>query len=265
VGKNVRGILVAEDLINLEDNMGMIVKNLSIIAAAAGAILFISLSGGCRKEESHNVAQSSGEVVTNEYANTQEPKKEVVLPGKMSAAGYYDYGVEHIKKGGFDEAIAAWEKVLELDPTMVNAYEKLGMAYYTQGRFDKAIEIYRKESELNPNNPKVYFNMGVVYRMNEQFDDAIKMQKKAISLEPKFASAFNELGLTFCKQRKLDEAIQAHKKALELDPNLGTAHNYLGVAYLLKGMNAEAEAEFSEFRKYDAGKDIFPSSHGSVH
>ncbi|MFO0794707.1 MAG: tetratricopeptide repeat protein [Candidatus Brocadiaceae bacterium] len=52
----------------------------------------------------------------------------------------------------------------------------------------------------------------------------------------------------YCKQRKLDEAIVLYKKALELDPKLGTAHNYLGVVYLLKGMSAEATAEFEEFK-----------------
>ena len=92
--------------------------------------------------------------------------------------------------------------------------------------------------------------------------EAIKMQTKAISLNPNFASAFNELGLTYCKQRKLDEAMNAHKKALELDPKLGTAHNYLGVVYLLKGMSAEADAEFNEFKKYEAGKQMGPS-HGA--
>ena len=54
--------------------------------------------------------------------------------------------------------------------------------------------------------------------------------------------------------KKLDEAIAAHKKALELDPKLGNAHNYLGVVYLLKGMSVEAEAEFNEFKKYEAEK-----------
>ncbi|MEK7290763.1 MAG: tetratricopeptide repeat protein [Planctomycetota bacterium] len=240
--------------------MWTIGKNISIITIA-GAVTFISLLG-CGKKETSEGTVASKEAVSEGVSDTQETKKEVKLPEKMTAQQYYEYGIEHIKKGGFDEAIAAWEKALELDPKMFTAYEKLGKAYYTQGKFDKAGQIYRKEMELKPNDPMVYFSLGVVYRMNEQFEDAVNMQMRAISLNPDLATAYNELGLTYCKQKKLDEAIAAHKKALELDPKLGNAHNYLGVVYLLKGMSVEAEAEFNEFKKYEAEKKMYPS-HGA--
>ncbi len=239
--------------------MRMIGKNLQILTIS-GAMLFMSLYGCSKKEVSEGVSKSE-EAASGEALVDREVKKEIKLPEKMSASEYYNYGLEHVKKGGFDEAIAAWERALELEPTMTNAYEKLAKAYYTQGKFTKAGEIYRKELTLKPDDPMIYFSLGVVYRMNEQLEDAVKMQTQALSLNPKLASAYNELGLTYCKQKRLDEAVAAHKTALELDPKLGTAHNYLGVVYLLKGMSAEADAEFNEFKKYEAGK-MMPSSHG---
>lgn len=242
--------------------MGMTGKKLPFIAIAS-TFVFLSLYGCSKKEVSESVEVANREAVTEEGSDTHETRKEVVLPEKMTAAEYYSYGLEKIKKGGFDDAIAAWEKALELEPTMVNVYEKLGKAYYTLARFDKAGAIYRKELELKPDDPLIYHSLGVVYRMNEQFEDAVKMQKKALSLNPNLAPAYNELGLTYCKQKKLDEAVDAHKKALELDAKLGTAHNYLGVVYLLKGMSAEAEEEFNQFKKYEAEKKMYPS-HGAA-
>lgn len=241
--------------------MGIIGRNLPAIAIA-GAVIFLSLCGCTKKETSENSEAVNKEAMSGEDHDTQEIKKEVLLPENMTATEYYNYGLESIKKSGFDEAIAAWEKALKLEPTMVSVYEKLGKAYYTQGRFDKAGEIYRKELALKPDDPMIYYSLGVVYRMNEQFEDAVQMQMKALSLNPNLANAYNELGLTYCKQKKLDEAIDAHKKALELDPKLGTAHNYLGVVYLLKGMSAEAEEEFNQFKKYEAGKSMYPP-HGA--
>ena len=241
--------------------MGMTGKNLPLVAIAS-IVVGLSVYGCSKKESPESAEVKHQEVASDEGSDTQEVKKEVVLPEKMTAAEYYQFGVESIKKGGFDEAIAAWQKVLELDPAMMSAYEKLGKAYYTQGRFDKAGEIYRKQLELKPDDPVIYYSLGVVYRMNEQFEDAVKMQKKALSLNPKLATAYNELGLIYCKQKKLDEAVAAHKTALELDPKLGTAHNYLGVVYLLKGMSAEAEEEFNQFKKYEAEKAM-PSAHGA--
>ncbi len=237
-------------------------RNLSIITVA-GAVVILSLYGCSKKESSNNIEVANRGAVAEEDSDNPETGKEVVLPEKMTATEYYNYGVENIKKGGFDVAIAAWQKALEIDPTMTAVYDKLGMAYYTLGRFGKAGEIYRKELELKPDDPMIYHSLGVVYRLNEQFEDAVKMQTKALSLNPQLAIAYNELGLTYCKQKKLDEAVAAHKKALELDPKLGTAHNYLGVVYLLKGMSAEAEEEFNQFKKYEAGKNMYPP-HGAA-
>ncbi|MCF6158970.1 MAG: tetratricopeptide repeat protein [wastewater metagenome] len=251
----------------LENTMGVIGRNLSVITITS-AVSFLAFLGGCDKKETSGVIHTGEDVVTGEYSDTvgsdtvQEDKKEIKLPENMTAEEYYQFGLERIKKGGFDEAIAAWEKVLTLDPMMFSVYDKLGKAYYTQGKFHKAAEVYRKQLDIRPNEPMTYFSLGVVYRMNEQYEDAVEMQMKAISLKPEFASAYNELGLTYCKQRRLEEAIEAHKHALELDPGLGAAHNYLGVAYLLKGMNAEAEMAFNEFKKYEAGKNM-PSQHGA--
>ena len=133
----------------------MIGKKIPFISIA-GTFVFLSLYGCGKKEVSENVEVVNREVVNEEGSATKETKKEVVLPEKMTAAEYYNYGLESIKKGGFDDAIAAWEKALELEPTMVNAYEKLAKAYYTQARFDKAGAIYRKELELTPDDPMIY-------------------------------------------------------------------------------------------------------------
>ncbi|HHT9106239.1 MAG TPA: tetratricopeptide repeat protein [Candidatus Wujingus californicus] len=226
-------------------------------------VTFISLNGCGKKEGPEGVAVTDSGAGSGESTDSEGIKKEVKLPENMTAKEYYNFGLEQIKKGMFDEAIAAWEKAIELEPTMANAYEKLGKAYYTQGRFQKAGEIYRKELELKPDDPMIYFSLGVVYRMNEQYEDAVKMQTKALDLNPNLATSYNELGLTYCKQKKLDEAVSAHKRALELDPKIGTAHNYLGVVYLLKGMSAEAQEEFEQFKKYEAGKNM-PPQHGAA-
>src|SRR3972149_2108472 len=134
-------------------------RNVQILTITC-TLLFISLYG-CSKKEVSEVTSKSEEIATEGESDVQEVKKEVKLPEKMSASEYYTYGLEHIKKGGFDEAIAAWEKALELEPTMINAYEKLAKAYYTQGKFTKAGEIYRKELTLKPDDPMIYFSLGV--------------------------------------------------------------------------------------------------------
>ncbi|MBM4054963.1 MAG: tetratricopeptide repeat protein [Planctomycetes bacterium] len=226
-------------------------------------ILVLFLLYGCGKQQSSDTVGSKDTgMIPESGTESQEGKTEIKIPENMTAEQYYNFGVENIKKGQFDVSIAAWEKAIELDPAMVAAYEKLGKAYYTQGRFDKASHLYRRAIEMDPYNAMLYFSLGVVYRMNLQYEDAIDMQMKALSFDPNLAIVYNELGLTYCKQKRLDEAVAAHKKAIELNPKLGSAHNYLGVVYLLKGMSKEAEEEFNEFKKFEAGSQM-PQGHGA--
>ncbi|MCF6148247.1 MAG: tetratricopeptide repeat protein [Candidatus Kuenenia sp.] len=238
----------------------MVIKNLNKIVPC---VLALFVFYGCGKQQSSDTIGAKDEgVIAEGDAVSQEAKKVVKIPENMTAEQYYTFGLENIKKGQFDVSIAAWEKAIELDPAMVKVYEKLGKAYYTLGKFSKSSQVYRKAIELEPYDAMLYFSLGVVYRMNLQYEDAIDVLMKSLSFDPNLAIVYNELGLVYCKQKMLDEAIAAHKKALELDPKLGNAHNYLGVVYLLKGMSKEAEEEFDEYKKYEAGIQM-PPGHGA--
>src|SRR3990170_3886782 len=63
---------------------------------------------------------------------------------------YLLHGNEHIAQGNYDQAIAEFNKALELDPNSVKAYDGRGIAYYYQGNFDQAITDYSKVIELDP-------------------------------------------------------------------------------------------------------------------
>ncbi|ODS31123.1 MAG: hypothetical protein SCARUB_03769 [Candidatus Scalindua rubra] len=213
-------------------------------------IIFASLIiYGCGKEELPEVA-----VVPEEATKVEEKPIEKLPALGNDAEGYFNFGVETIKFGKFDLAIQAWEKAIQIDPTMVKAYNYMGRAYYTQGMMDGAISAYKKTVELEPANPETYINLGIAYRYNEEFDAAINELNKAIELNPLSALAYDEIGMALLKMQKNDEAIAAYKNAAAIDPEFPQPHNHLGVVYLMKGMSKEASAEFELYEKLMANK-----------
>ncbi len=214
-------------------------------------ILLVLLIYGCGNEETPSITEISEETV-------KEGKKEkavLTLPDFGSdAEGYYNFGVDIIKKGDFDLAIMAWNKAVGIDPTMVKAHNYLGRAYYTQGMMDEAITAYKKVVELESGNPDSYINLGIAYRYNGMIDEALEEYNKAIEINPFSAIAHDEIGNALTKKEKYDEAIEAYKQAITFDPEYPQPHNHLGVVYLLKGMSKEASEEFKLFEKLTAAK-----------
>jgi superkiller protein 3 len=216
-------------------------------------ILLVLLTYGCGNDESTPVTDISEGTVK------EEEKEKVVLTlpdlGNSDAESYYNFGIDIIKKGNFDLAVLAWNKAVEIDPTMVKAYNYMGRAYYTQGMMEEAITAYKKAAEIDPTHPDVHINLGIALRYNGMIDEAIEEYNKALEINPFSAIAFDEIGNALAKQEKYNEAIQAYKQAITFNPEYPEPHNHLGVVYLLKGMSKEASASFKSFEKLKAAKN----------
>ena len=62
----------------------------------------------------------------------------------------YEIGVRFYNAQETKEAIKYWEKTIEKDPRMVDAYVQLGAAYVSVGQNDKAKQMLQKAIELAP-------------------------------------------------------------------------------------------------------------------
>lgn len=75
-----------------------------------------------------------------------------VAQDNSNAAAYNRMGRLLRDAGKFAEAIAAHERAIELDPTIVSAYQNLASVYWRQSRIDRVLENYRKAAELDPSS-----------------------------------------------------------------------------------------------------------------
>jgi len=80
--------------------------------------------------------------------------------------------------GLYDEAMAAGERALELDPAFVYGEPLLGALYREMGQFDKAIELYAKAERLNG---RPGFGIAITYARMDRPDEARDMLAKAIA------------------------------------------------------------------------------------
>jgi tetratricopeptide (TPR) repeat protein len=160
--------------------------------------------------------------------------------------GHCNLGVVLFQKGQVDDAVAQYQKALEINPNYVAAHYNLGNALFQKGQLDQALAQYQKAIEINPNDAEARINLGNALFQNEQLDEAVAQFQRAIEINPNDAEAHYNLGNALFQKGQLDEAVAQFQKALEIDPNSFATHYNLGGAFFQKGQLDEAITQFQE-------------------
>ena len=100
------------------------------------------------------------------------------------AQGAYNKGIAYFISGAYEEAAAAFEKVIRLDPSKTEVYRKLGYSYDKLGQYEKAIEAYKQVVVLDPGNVQAYRAIGKFYAHLDQYKEAADSYYQALSLDP---------------------------------------------------------------------------------
>jgi tetratricopeptide (TPR) repeat protein len=115
------------------------------------------------------------------------------------------------------EAVAAYEKVLELDPDHAAAHINLGTLYYNRQEYTRAEKHYRKAIDVDPRYALAYFDLGNVLDETGRVPDAIGAYKTALLLAPTYADAHYNLALAYEKIREPRRALPHWRAYVRLD------------------------------------------------
>ena len=105
-----------------------------------------------------------------------------------------------------DMAMEDYNKAIELNPRLVEAYTNRGNAYGKKHQYERAIEDFNRAIELNPRHANAYSNRGVAYMHKHQYDRAIEDYNKAIELNPKHARAYYNKACVYSLTNRAEEA-----------------------------------------------------------
>ncbi|RKU21122.1 hypothetical protein C6500_07285 [Candidatus Poribacteria bacterium] len=165
------------------------------------------------------------------------------------AAEYYARGMRSIQLGLYDEAIDAFQQVLQLNPQNPEAYCELGAAYRLKEKTDDALEAYLYALEL-PASPRTHgvahLCLARLYHSQGKFADAENHGQHATNLLPKDAESFFRLADTYVQRGKLMLAKRVYQQALALDANLAPVYQGLGKIAFLQDRLEEAAQHYQK-------------------
>jgi tetratricopeptide (TPR) repeat protein len=126
--------------------------------------------------------------------------------------------------------------VIQKSPHKARPYDGLGNALNREGYTAEAMASYNKAIELKPDFADAYYNRGSLYEKAGQLTQAFSDLNKAIFYNPNFAEAYSNRGSAYFLQGNLRMALADYNKALSLNPNYSdAANNRVAVLRVLSG------------------------------
>jgi tetratricopeptide (TPR) repeat protein len=89
-----------------------------------------------------------------------------------SAQQYFELGQTLVKERRLNEAIQAFNRTLELDPTHGGAYVQMGFAYRLMEDYDHAKGAFLKAIALNPSDSSAHLLLGEIYNLKNMPEEA---------------------------------------------------------------------------------------------
>lgn len=179
----------------------------------------------------------------------------------------YHMGRALIGAGKLDEAAAAFQKALALDPGNLGYRFGMGLVQQRQKQWAEAIQTFQALVEKAQKETPLYvdalFSLGSSLERAGRFDEAVTIFQKLINLVPQHAEALNYLGYMFAEKGiRLDEAERLVTRALELDRDNGAFLDSLGWTYYQLGRYKDAgelldRAIQTELRRKADGESIY--------
>ena len=205
----------------------------------------------------------------------------------MESAAY-----SHAQQERFDEAVALYNRLLDIDPYSAFYWEELGKIYFRREEFDKAIEAFEFVIAINGDEcyyalyaaANCYFNIGNYERAEEYYhtiherypetvdplfhmgmcrvnlnddDKALDYFTQALTTIPEGseeqAQLYSQMSLIFSRKGLHDKAITYTEEALKICPDNTELMIMKGHEMLCQGHYEESTQLFLEAITHDAG------------
>ena len=150
-------------------------------------------------------------------------------PAKVDPAANLAAGQELMAEHHPEQAIAEFDKAIEINLDYADAYNARGLARRQTGDLNGAFQDFNKVIELDPKRAEAYASRGLLLLANGQTDPALKDFNRAVELNPHLPAAYDDLGRAHLVLGLSAEAKADFDKAIATDPNFVSAYVHRGI------------------------------------
>jgi tetratricopeptide (TPR) repeat protein/TolB-like protein/predicted Ser/Thr protein kinase len=177
----------------------------------------------------------------------------------LQATGYLD---NYDRPENLDNAVADFERALQLDPNYALAYAGLGSAYWKKYENSKDMrwiatsrESCRKSLSLDGTLAAGHLCLGTIEAGSGDYEKAVADFQRALDIEPTSDATYRGLGFAYQRLGMFNEAEKTYRRAIDLRPEYWAGYSWLGAFYSEQARYDDAAKEFQ--RVIDLAPDSF--------
>ena len=170
-----------------------------------------------------------------------------------------DYGIGLLLQGDLKGAVAAFERVIEIDPQYPDGPVNVARALLQEGDVAGAIPFLERAVELEPRLARAHFFLGTARKTLGAYDEALSHLEIAREQYPRDRVVLGQIGRIQFLDRRFDEAVATFQEVLRIDPEDLQAHYNLMLAHRGAGdleAAARAQALYERFKADEAAQAI---------
>ncbi len=122
------------------------------------------------------------------------------------------------RSGKLTQAIAEYEKALQLDPAFLPAYNELAYSYVLDGQGEKGMQMLERYAELQPGDPNPLHSAAECLLILGRYDEGIAKCEEALKVKPDAWYAGMTLAKLHFLKEDYEEAIKWSARASEMAP-----------------------------------------------
>ena len=196
----------------------------------------------------------SSSIAANPQANSSNPSptKPSSSVDRRAAEEYRQLGLSYRKQERFDEAIAALQKSVSLDPQNIDGRIILGWTQHLAKKDEAAAASLWEAIYRSPTSLQAFNAIGIVYLVRGDLPQSVILHSWASILKTDNEIAHYNLSLAYQRLQQYDLAIAYAQKAIELEPSNPHPFVALAIAQWTSGDRSGAKKIFRDVIGVDA-------------
>jgi tetratricopeptide (TPR) repeat protein len=183
--------------------------------------------------------------ILKQYNESMKTIDRVLRIDPQNADAYFWFGMNFKEQGDTIRAINSFQKAVDFDADLIDAWISLGKLYASMGS-PLAARYFENATRIAPEDVVALHARADYLSDSDDLEGAIEMYRRIAAIDPYYRDAFFNSGLIYMDLDSLEAAKQQFDIAIQVSPTFIQAYYYRGLAQEMLGQLPEARADYEQ-------------------